>query len=63
MIRLTWRKCHGYLGQFREGNPSAFEWFEWLYDRLEQYPAPSKTSPAHVLIEAGSQSLKETWAR
>ena len=42
-------KCRAYLGQFRQGNPSAFEWFEWLYDRLEQYPAPSKTNPAHVL--------------
>ena len=36
MVRLTWRKCRGYLGQFREGNPSTFEWFEWLYDRLEE---------------------------
>jgi hypothetical protein len=49
MIRMTWRKCRAYLGQFRQGNPSAFEWFEWLYDRLEEYPAPSRTSPAHVL--------------
>ena len=49
MIRMTWRKCRAYIGQFRQGNPSAFEWFEWLYDRLEQFPAPSKTSPAHVL--------------
>jgi hypothetical protein len=47
MIRLTWRKFRDYLGQFRAGNPAAFEWFEWLYDRLEEYPLP-KTEPAHI---------------
>ena len=39
MVRLTWRKCRGYIGQFRAVTPTAFEWFEWLYDRMEQYPA------------------------
>lgn len=39
MVRLTWRKCRGYIGQFRQATPTAFEWFEWLYDRMEQYPA------------------------
>src|SRR6266508_520323 len=47
MIRLTWRKFRGYVGQCRVGNPAAFEWFEWPYDRLTQYPLP-KTDPAHV---------------
>jgi hypothetical protein len=47
MIRLTWRKFRGYVGQFRGGNPAAFEWFEWLYDRLEQFPL-QKTEPAHI---------------
>jgi hypothetical protein len=47
MVRLTWRKFRGYIGQFRAGNPAAFEWFEWLYDRLEQFPLP-KSDPAHV---------------
>ncbi len=39
MIRLTWRKSRVYVDQFRVGNPAAFEWLEWLYDRLEQYPS------------------------
>lgn len=39
LVRLTWRKCRGYIGQFRAVTPTAFEWFEWLYDRMEQYPA------------------------
>ena len=47
MIRLAWRKFHAYVGQYRTGNPAAFEWFEWLYDRLEQFPL-SKTDPAHI---------------
>ncbi len=47
MVRLTWRKFRGYVMQFRAGNPAAFEWFQWLYDRLEQYPLP-KSDPAHV---------------
>jgi hypothetical protein len=47
MIRLTWRKFRRYLGQYRGSNPAAFEWFEWLYDRLEQFPLP-KTDPAHI---------------
>jgi hypothetical protein len=49
MVRLTWRKCRGYIGQFRAVSPAAFEWFEWLYDRMEQYPAAADTAVgAHV---------------
>jgi hypothetical protein len=49
MVRLTWRKCRGYIGQFRAVTPTAFEWFEWLYDRMEQYPAASDASAgAHI---------------
>ena len=44
LVRLTWRKCRGYIGQFRAVSPTAFEWFEWLYDRMEQYPAASDPS-------------------
>lgn len=47
MVRLTWRKFRGYLGQYRPTNPAAFEWFEWLYDRLEQFPL-AKSDPAHI---------------
>ena len=47
MVRLTWRKFRAYLGRFRAGNPAAFEWFEWLYDRLQQFPL-KKTEPAHI---------------
>jgi hypothetical protein len=38
MVRLTWRKCRGYIGQFRAVTPTAFEWFEWLYDRMGAVP-------------------------
>ena len=49
MVRLTWRKCRGYIGQFRMVNPAAFEWFEWLHDRMEQYPAaPDSSLGAHI---------------
>jgi len=49
LLRLTWRKCRGYIGQFRAVSPTAFEWFEWLYDRMEQYPAaPDSSVGAHV---------------
>jgi hypothetical protein len=49
LVRLTWRKTRAYLVRFRTASPSAFEWLEWLYDRLEQYPASSKTGGAHVV--------------
>ena len=49
MVRLVWRKCRGYVGQLRAVTPTAFEWFEWLYDRMEQYPAsPDSAVGAHV---------------
>ncbi len=47
MIRLTWRKFRQFIQQFRSGNPAAFEWFEWLYDKLEEFPL-EKTEPAHI---------------
>jgi hypothetical protein len=47
MIRLTWRKFRRYLEQYRSGNPAAWEWFEWIYDRLEQFPL-EKSDPAHI---------------
>ena len=51
LIRLTWRKCRGYLTGFRAGNPASFEWFEWLYDRLEQFPSTPGGQPAHVAFK------------
>ena len=45
----SWEKCRGYIGQFRAVNPAAFEWFEWVYDRMEQYPAATDPGVgAHV---------------
>jgi len=53
MVRLTWRKCRGYIGQFRAVTPTAFEWFEWLYDRMEQYPAaPDPSVGVHISRKA-----------
>ena len=53
LVRLTWRKCRGYIAQFRAVTPTAFEWFEWLYDRMEQYPSsPDATVGVHVSKKA-----------
>ena len=50
LIRRAWRKLRVWVAHTRTlGNPSAFEWFEWLYDRLEAHHAPTKRPPASVI--------------
>src|SRR5438093_13478823 len=42
LIRQAWRKLRVWVAHARAlGNPSSFEWFEWLYDRLEAHHAPT----------------------
>ena len=50
LIRQAWRKLRVWVAHTRSlGNPSSFEWFEWLYDRLEAHHAPTKRPPASVV--------------
>ena len=50
LIRQAWRKLRVWVAHTRSlGNPNSFEWFEWLYDRLEAHHAPTKRPPASVL--------------
>jgi hypothetical protein len=49
-VRQAWRTLRAWVAHIRTlGNPNAFEWFEWLYDRLEQHHATTKHPPAAVV--------------
>ncbi len=47
---ILWRKLEIWVTDLRieTGNQGAFEWFQWLAERLEQYQ-PGDAQPAHVL--------------
>jgi hypothetical protein len=50
LIRQAWRKLRAWVAHTRTlGNPNSFEWFEWLYERLEAHHAPAKRPPASVV--------------
>jgi hypothetical protein len=50
LIRQAWRKLRLWVAHTRSlGNPNSFEWFEWLYDRLETHHAPTKRPPASMI--------------
>jgi hypothetical protein len=62
---ILWRKLRGWTTAVREeqGSMEAFEWFQWLSERLEQYasldPNPAYVShrdwvPAHLRNQIGS---------
>ena len=46
---ILWRKLRNWVVALRNdsGNDSAFEWFQWLAERLEQYQ-PGDPHPAYV---------------
>ena len=46
---ILWRKLQNWVVALRNdsGNESAFEWFQWLAERLEQYQ-PADPHPAYV---------------
>jgi hypothetical protein len=50
VVRGSWRRLHKYIQWEREttGIPVRAEWFQWLADRLDQYPQPEKLQGAHV---------------
>jgi hypothetical protein len=49
-VRGSWMRLHKYIESERDAlNIPAFgEWFQWLAERLEQYPQPEKQVGAHV---------------
>lgn len=50
VVRACWRKLHPYIQHQRveQNVPNMAEWFQWLAERLEQYPAPGKKEGAYV---------------
>lgn len=49
-IRTAWKRLRPWAEHMREvqGSPNAFEWFQWLAERLEQRPVAWKAKGAHV---------------
>jgi hypothetical protein len=46
-VRASWKRVHVAITARRVTFGAMFgEWYEWLYDRLEQYPAPGKKDGA-----------------
>ncbi len=46
---LLWRRLENWVGELREDldNPDAFEWFQWLAEKLEEHKDPD-SGPAYV---------------
>lgn len=53
-IVLVWRRTKPYFAELRaaQGRPGAFEWFEWLADRLAEQAPPYKAAGAQVAFRA-----------
>jgi hypothetical protein len=49
-VRGSWMRLREYIESERDAlNMPAFgEWFQWLAERLEQYPQPEKRVGAHI---------------
>ncbi len=48
-LRNSWRRLRPYVEQRRGELGVMFgEWFQWLAERIEQYPSPGKREGAHV---------------
>ncbi len=50
VVRGSWDRLHRFVEWYREttGVPVRAEWFQWLTERLNQYPQPEKKLGAHV---------------
>jgi hypothetical protein len=50
VVRGSWERLHGYVEWERQTTdiPVRAEWFQWLADRLNEYPQPEKRVGAHV---------------
>ena len=57
-VRGTWRR----LGKWVEAeraetrNPNVGEWWQWLYERIEADPDPSKAAGAHIAYRGTSKN-------
>ena len=48
-VRSSWRRVRPYVESRRgELGISLCEWYQWLAERIEAYPAPGKAAGAHV---------------
>ncbi len=49
---LLWKKLEGWVLSLRDqiDDPAAFEWFQWLFDRLQDYKkaADTRSGPAYA---------------
>lgn len=54
VVRGSWRRLHRYVEAERRARsvPTLAEWFQWLAERLEQYPQPEKALGAHVAFSS-----------
>ncbi|MFQ6004158.1 MAG: hypothetical protein ACE5OQ_01530 [Woeseia sp.] len=52
-VTILWRKLEDWAVALREelGTPNAFEWFQWLAERIEEY-APDDAKPAYQAFNA-----------
>ncbi len=50
VVRGNWLRLHKYIQSERDALniPVYGEWFQWLAERLEQYPQPEKEVGAHI---------------
>lgn len=50
VVRGAWKRLHKYWAEEREDHdiPALAEWFQWLADRLDEYPQREKQLGAHI---------------
>lgn len=56
-IRGTWRRLRTWVESERvlNRNPNVGEWWQWLYERLENDPDPGKAQGAHIAYRGRSK--------
>jgi hypothetical protein len=51
-VRASWKRVHPIVIQRRETLGAMFgEWFQWLAERIEEYPAPGKNVGAPIAFK------------
>lgn len=55
-VRVAWRKMRGYVEfeRARSGSQKSWEWFQWLAERLEEFPGPAT-------LERGAHEVYRHW--
>ena len=58
-VRGTWRRLGSWVEAERAEtrNPNVGEWWQWLYERIEADPDPSKALGAHIAYRGTSKNL------